>query len=229
MMLQYPIQMKVQITILVLILVAFGLLFVFTQKQSISNIKSFVNEPTISLPPDEFNAIPSPTPLSEEQKAMLGLQTTAEQLYANQASMTATIKTTKGDITIELLKQDAPFAAANFYQKVQAGFYNGLTFHRVEDWVIQGGDPLGDGTGGGQTPTELNQKPFVLGAVGYAASGEPQSATERISNGSQFFIVKQDAEHLNGKYSNFGQVVSGQDVVDKITKGDKILSITIQN
>jgi len=221
--------MKVQLTVLFLILVAFGLIFVLTQKQSISNIQSFVTEPTISLPPDEFTAIPSPTPLPPEQQAFLELQQTAQELVQNQASLSAIIKTLKGDITIELYKSETPFAVANFYQKVQEGFYSGLIFHRVEDWVIQGGDPLGDGSGGGTTPTELTQKPFTLGSVGYAASAQmPVRQGERTSSGSQFFIVKQDADHLNGQYTNFGQVVNGMEVVEEIQVGDKILGITIQ-
>lgn len=213
--------------ILFLIIIAFGIFFTYTQKESASNLQSSLT-PTV-LPPGEFNPIPSPTSLPPEQQAVLDLQTTAQELVANQASLSAIIKTSKGDIHIELHKSEAPFATANFYQKVNSGFYSGLTFHRVEDWVIQGGDPLGDGSGGGTTPTELTQKPFTSGSVGYAASGSmPIEQGQRISSGSQFFIVKQDAEHLNGQYTNFGQVISGMDIVGEIEKGDKILGITIE-
>lgn len=220
--------MKLQLVILFLIIIAFGMFFTYTQKDSIENFSNSI-QPTISLPPGELNPIPSPTPLPPEQQAFIELQTIAQQLISDPASLSAVVKTTKGDITIELYKSETPFATANFYKKVKAGFYNGLTFHRVEDWVIQGGDPLGDGTGGGTTLTELTQTPFTTGSVGYAASGGmPIEQGQRISSGSQFFIVKQDAEHLNGQYTNFGNVVSGMDIVGQITIGDKILGITIQ-
>ena len=99
----------------------------------------------------------------------------------------------------------------------------GFGFHRVEDWVIQGGDPTGTGSGGGQMQTEINSKPFVTGSLGVARGGDP-----RISNDSQFFIVKSDAAWLNQQYTNFGIVTEGMDVVNKIQIGDKILGITIE-
>ena len=224
--------MKLQITILVVIILAFIMLFVFTQRSSLSNIKSFVTEPTISLPPDQFNAIPSPTPLSAQEQAYLGQQALVQQMQQEtqaQASLSALIKTSKGDIVIVLDRDTAPYSTANFWSKVKAGFYNGLTFHRIEDWVIQGGDPLGNGTGGGTAQTELTSAPFSAGAVGYAASDAMEVGQgARISNDSQFFIVKVDSNHLNGKYAKFGQVTEGMDVVESMQIGDKILGVTIQ-
>lgn len=134
----------------------------------------------------------------------------------------AIIKTSKGDIAIDLYNQDAPKTVENFVSKAHSGFYNTLTFHRVEDWVIQGGDPKGNGTGGGNMKTELNKKPFVVGSVGVARGSDIT-----ISNDSQFFITKKDAGWLNGQYTNFGIVTSGMDVVEKIEIGDKILEINI--
>lgn len=136
---------------------------------------------------------------------------------------TAVIKTSKGDITLTLYGKDAPKTVENFMKKAQSGFYNNLTFHRVEDWVIQGGDPLGNGTGGGTMPTELNQKPFVIGSLGVARGGDIQ-----VSNDAQFFITKNDASWLNGQYTNFGIVTGGMDVVGKIEIGDKILGVEIK-
>ena len=133
----------------------------------------------------------------------------------------ATIQTAKGNITIDLYPDEAPNTVANFVNKAKNGFYNSLTFHRVEDWVIQGGDPMGNGTGGGSIPVEFNSKPFVKGAVGIASRGDGQT-----QNDSQFFIVKNDSEFLNGQYTNIGIVTNGMDVVDKIAIGDKILKIT---
>lgn len=136
---------------------------------------------------------------------------------------TATIKTSKGDIEIQLYHEDAPKTVENFVKKAQSDYYKNLTFHRVEDWVIQGGDPLGNGTGGGSIPTELNKKPFGVGAVGVARAGDI-----KVSNDSQFFITKKDASWLNEQYTNFGQVTKGMDVVNKMEIGDKILSISVQ-
>lgn len=222
--------MKVQLGILLIIIVCFALLFVFTQGSSLSNIQSFVQSPTVSLPPDDFEAIPSPTPISPQEQAFLMQQELVQKMQTETpASLSALIKTSKGDIVIVLDKEAAPFSVANFWSKVTSGFYDGLTFHRVEDWVIQGGDPLGTGTGGATVQTELTTTPFTQGSVGYAASDAMETGQgARISNDSQFFIVKTDSEHLNGRYARFGQVTEGLDVVDSIQVGDKILSITIQ-
>lgn len=135
----------------------------------------------------------------------------------------AVIKTTKGDITVELYNQDAPSTVANFAQKAASDFYKNLTFHRVEDWVVQGGDPKGNGTGGGNMATELSQKPFLRGSLGIARAGDIT-----ISNDSQFFITKKPSPHLDGQYTNFGLVTDGMDAVDKMAIGDKILSITVE-
>ena len=139
------------------------------------------------------------------------------------ASYSAVITTSKGDIEVLLSSKDAPRTVKNFLDKSASGFYNNLLFHRVEDWVIQGGDPDGNGTGGGLMQTELNSLPFVEGSLGVARSGDI-----RVSNDSQFFITKNDAPHLNQQYTNFGIVTSGMDVVRKIAIGDKILGITIK-
>ena len=135
----------------------------------------------------------------------------------------AIIKTSKGDIEIVFYTEDAPNTVSNFVQKAKSGFYNNLTFHRVEDWVVQGGDPLGNGTGGGNMPTELNNKPFTAGSLGVARGGDIN-----VSNDAQFFITKTDASWLNGQYANFGIVTKGMDVVNKIEIGDKILGIILQ-
>src|SRR5438046_9901139 len=86
----------------------------------------------------------------------------------------ATIELAKGgSFTFTLRPDKAPQTVARFAQKSRASFYDNLTFHRVEDWVVQGGDPLGNGTGGGKVPSEYNDLPFVLGAVGIARSQDP--------------------------------------------------------
>lgn len=135
----------------------------------------------------------------------------------------ATINTSKGSITFELFSEIAPNTVKNFLTKSQSGYYQGLTFHRVEDWVIQGGDPLGNGTGGGKMPTELSQQPFTIGSVGIARGNDIN-----ISNDSQFFICKSDCSFLTGQYTIFGQVLNGMEVVNQIQVGDIIQSISLK-
>lgn len=145
------------------------------------------------------------------------------------ANKTATIELEKGGIiTIGLFggndpKTDAPSTVKNFEAKANQGFYNGLKFHRVEDWVVQGGDPKGDGTGGGQINSEYNEREFRVGAVGIARGPDP-----RVNNDSQFFIVKRDSPHLNKSYTNFGQVTGGLELIVKIAIGDKIKKISVK-
>jgi len=127
-----------------------------------------------------------------------------------------------GSFTIALRPDKAKQTVANFVAKAKSGFYDGKTFHRVEDWVVQGGDPDGTGRGGGKMPSELNDLPFSKGSVGIARGGDI-----KVNNDSQFFVVKSDASWLNNQYTNFGQVTSGQDVVQGIRVGDKIKKVTI--
>ena len=129
-----------------------------------------------------------------------------------------------GEIVIEFFPEDAPKTVENFVTLAKKGFYDGLTFHRVEPgFVVQGGDPKGDGTGGPgyKVKAEFNKQPHVRGVVAMARSNDPDSA------GSQFYITLAPANFLDGKYTVFGKVVSGMDVVDKIKKGDKMKSVKI--
>jgi peptidyl-prolyl cis-trans isomerase B (cyclophilin B) len=132
------------------------------------------------------------------------------------------LSTSRGDIVLTLFPQIAPQTVNNFLAKAQSGYYAGLTFHRVEDWVIQGGDPLGNGTGGGQLPTELSQQPFKEGSLGVARGGDIN-----ISNDSQFFICTKDCAWLTGQYTLFGQVEEGIDIAQSTQIGDTITAITI--
>jgi len=137
----------------------------------------------------------------------------------------AVITTNKGTIEFTLFADKAPKSVSNFVYLSESGFYNGLTFHRVEPgFVIQGGDPNGDGTGGPgyQFPDEPVQGDYMAGTVAMANSGPN-------TNGSQFFICLADQPSLPKLYNLFGQVTSGMDVVKKITVGDKINKITIND
>jgi peptidyl-prolyl cis-trans isomerase B (cyclophilin B) len=131
---------------------------------------------------------------------------------------TATMHTNHGPIVIELFPDDAPKTVANFEKLAGDGFYNGVIFHRViPDFMIQGGDPTGTGSGGPgyQFEDEFNDQKVVRGALAMANSGPN-------TNGSQFFIVTADAcPWLDGKHTVFGRVTDGMDVVDTIAGLDR--------
>ena len=126
----------------------------------------------------------------------------------------AILHTTEGDVTLELYPDDAPKTVENFSSLARKGFYDGVVFHRViPDFMIQGGDPRGDGTGGPgyEFEDEINEHRVERGALAMANAGPN-------TNGSQFFIVTADAcPWLDGKHTVFGNVVSGQEVVDRIS------------
>jgi cyclophilin family peptidyl-prolyl cis-trans isomerase/predicted GIY-YIG superfamily endonuclease len=137
----------------------------------------------------------------------------------------ARIHTKKGDIVFKFYPHDAKQHSAAFIKLARAGFYNGLTFHRVEPgFVIQGGCPQGTGTGGPgyNLDAEFNSKPHVAGTVAMARSASPNSG------GSQFYICLGDARFLDKQYTVFGQTVEGQDVVDAIRVGDVMETVTIE-
>lgn len=139
-------------------------------------------------------------------------------------SYAAVIKTERGDITLALRPDLAPEHVNSFVFLARDGFYDGVTFHRVEPgFVIQGGDPSGTGSGGpGYTlPAEFTTEPFVRGVLGMARTNDPNSA------GSQWFIMLGDAHHLDGSYTVFGSVTDGMNVVDCIQVGDGIVTIEI--
>ena len=129
----------------------------------------------------------------------------------------ATMQTNQGTIELQLFDEDAPKTVENFKKLAQDGFYNGVIFHRViPDFMIQGGDPTGTGSGGPgyQFEDEFNDNKVERGALAMANAGPN-------TNGSQFFIVTADAcPWLDGKHTVFGKVTSGMDVVDAISNAD---------
>lgn len=136
----------------------------------------------------------------------------------------AIVVTSKGSFTIDLLPEDAPLTVDNFVQLAKRNYFNGITFHRVvPNFVIQGGDPRGDGNGGPgySIRCEINEVPYERGAVGMALSGKD-------TGGSQWFVTHSPQPHLDGGYTVFGNVVEGMKVVDGIVRGDVIRSIMIQ-
>ena len=133
-----------------------------------------------------------------------------------------TIQTAKGNIVVELAGEKMPITVGNFLRLTNSGFYDGLTIHRVEHWVVQGGDPKGNGSGGPGWTIKLETHPDlknVRGAVAMARTTVPDSA------GSQFYILKTDAPWLDGQYAVFGKVTDGMDVVDQLARGDKMTCV----
>jgi peptidyl-prolyl cis-trans isomerase B (cyclophilin B) len=138
---------------------------------------------------------------------------------------TATFNTSRGEIVIELHAKDKPITVNNFVFLAKDKFYDGINFHRViADFMIQGGCPQGTGTGGPgyRFEDEIKGKPNVhkVGSLSMANAGPG-------TNGSQFFITHVETGYLDPKHTVFGQVTKGQDVVNAIKQGDKIVSVTI--
>ena len=142
---------------------------------------------------------------------------------------TATIKTAKGDMTVEFFDTDAPLTVANFCKLAKSGFYDGLTFHRVlPNFVIQGGCPKGTGTGGPgwniKCETSGGNQRHDRGVLSMAHAGTD-------TGGSQFFVChsREGTAHLDRKHTCFGKVTKGVEVVDQIKADDKIVSIEVQD
>ena len=137
----------------------------------------------------------------------------------------ARIKTAHGDIVFEFLKLDAPNTSARIKELIQAGFYNGLKFHRViPGFVVQGGDPTGTGGGGSgkKLKAEFNQHKHIPGTVAMARAQDINSAD------SQFYISTGTHPHLDGKYTVFGKVLEGLDVAHKVQQGDKMITVSLE-
>ena len=174
---------------------------------------------------------PSPTPTIKHYAAPPPMTIDTSKNY------TAIIETVKGNITLELFAKDVPVTVNNFVFLARDGFYDNCTFHRVlpnfPDSIAQGGDPTGTGRGGPGyfIPNEITQHTHVAGALSMANAGPD-------TNGSQFFITYAPRHDLDGRYSVFGQLTSGMDVLESLTprdpskypsyKGDTIIRIVIE-
>lgn len=140
------------------------------------------------------------------------------------STASATIKTVHGDIVFRFYTKAAPHTSARIMQLIQNKFYDGMVFHRaIPNFIIQTGDPTGTGNGGSgvKLKSEFNELQHIKGTIGMARGMEKDSAD------SQFYICLTTLSHLDGKNTVFGQVVEGLDVLSKLSKGDRILSITL--
>lgn len=175
-------------------------------------------------------------PQTKEEKTMDTTQTSDQSTTAPDDAISATkatIETSKGKIELELYPNDAPKTVTNFATLAKRGYFNGLTFHRVEPgFVIQGGDPSGNGTGGtsiygAKFADELNadtdsyKRGYKEGVLAMANAGPN-------TNGSQFFIMLADNDTLPKNYTIFGKVTAGMDVVKQIAVGDKMTTVSAQ-
>jgi cyclophilin family peptidyl-prolyl cis-trans isomerase len=145
------------------------------------------------------------------------------RIIAPQYSTQAYLETDRGTIQIELAMLDAPLTVFNFVRLARKGFFDGLAFHRVvPDFVVQDGDPRGDGAGspGYTIRDEINQRPYLRGTVGMALDWAD-------TGGSQYFITHGPQPHLDGRYTVFGQVVSGMEVVDALVRGDIVRRVRV--
>jgi cyclophilin family peptidyl-prolyl cis-trans isomerase/HEAT repeat protein len=148
-----------------------------------------------------------------------------QALVTPRFSPRAFIDTDKGTVELELAIVDAPLTVSNFITLARKGFFNGIPIHRVvPDFVVQDGDPRGDGEGGpGYTiRDEINQRPFLHGTVGMALDWQD-------TGGSQFFITHSPQPHLDGRYTVFGHVVNGMDVVDRLLPGDVLRRVRVRD
>ena len=148
-----------------------------------------------------------------------------------QEEQVAVVKTTQGKFVIEFYPYSAPVAVENFRNLVRKRYYDGLSFHRRENTeslsIIQGGDPNGDGTGGpGYTIIDEyanpNQRPHLRGTVAMARTGAPNSS------GSQFYICLKPQPFLDGRYTTFGHVIKGMNVVDRLRVGDVMKTVKLE-
>ncbi|MEK7655744.1 MAG: peptidylprolyl isomerase [Patescibacteria group bacterium] len=196
--------------------------------------------PEATPPAEQPAPDPTPEPATSTSESQTNEKSMTQETLAfpgvlpesETANMVATIHTDKGDIKFEILPKEGPNAASNFVYLAKLKFYDGLMFHRVESgFVIQGGDPntrgpedalrrYGTGGPGYQFGDDAVKLPYNKGIVAMANSGPN-------TNGSQFFIMLGDTP-LPPAYSIFGRVISGQDVVDKIAVGDKMLEVKIE-
>ncbi len=189
-------------------------------KDAIGDLEGWLKSPNATIRQSAAEALTKlkgqPVTADRVERPMEGSR---PQLAPKNARLIVT--TEKGEFEVSLFTEDAPLTSANLFSLARKGFFRNLTFHRVvPDFVAQGGDPRGDGNGGpGYTiRCEVNHKPYARGVVGMALSGKD-------TGGSQFFVTAAPQPHLDGRYTAFGEVVKGQEVVDALLEGDKIVEV----
>ena len=194
-----------------------------TQTQTADASKTAKEAPPVPAQAPSQATQPSP-PITQPPTTMNEALSFPGILPESETKKRVHLKTSKGDITFEILPKEGPKAASNFVYLTKKKYYDGLTFHRVvPGFVIQGGDPTGTGMGGPgyQFEDDKVSLPYTAGIVAMANAGPN-------TNGSQFFIMLED-NPLPPNYSIFGRVITGLDVVRKITVGDVMTSVTLED
>ena len=190
-------------------LIVFAIVFIFT-------INSFGKEEAKTKPAAKCKVAAAKNVKKAKQVITNETQKTEKKMTEEKKKEeVAVIETNLGTIKFKFLKDKAPKTCENFIKLAKKGFYDGVIFHRViKNFMIQGGDPTGTGTGGPgyHIKAEFNDTKHVPGIVSMARSMDPDSA------GSQFFICVAKVPHLDGQYTAFGEVIEGYDIVDKISK-----------
>ncbi len=156
---------------------------------------------------------------------LIGITMTLAATNLSASPLNATISTDKGNIKLQLEPEKSPITVASFVNLAERGFYDGVTFHRVEPgFVIQGGDPVGNGTGGPGYRFKNEDSDLTHNREGTLAMAN----AGRDTNGSQFYITLSATPFLDGGYTVFGYVTEGMDVVKKIARNDKINKVVIE-
>ena len=236
--------MRTKIAVIIVVIAFIGLfIFTFTFFKDSRVSQNEVKELNIkkdnkdSVEDVKINNLNKPTENMNDNKSKFNKysQMPSELSPSSLENKTAIIKTSKGEIEVELYGNVAPKHVSNFIFLAEESFYSGLTFHRVEPgFVIQGGDPLGSGMGGpgytipAEIPKPVPQKErHTKGALAMARLGDSMNPT-KASSGSQFYITLDETGFLDGEYTVFGGVIRGMEVVESIKVGDKIDEIVIK-
>ena len=210
-----------------------GLLVVFTMLVTLVGAGVFGGQATPTPPPAALatstpreTPVPASTqPASTTPSGRKSYASLPPQTVDPAKTYTATIVTDKGSMVFSLLPTVAPVTVNSFVFLAREGYFDGLTFHRVEPgFVIQGGDPQGTGMGGPgySLPAEFNPTKHITGTLAMARASDPNSA------GSQFYVTLAPASFLDNQYTVFGQIVSGMDIALKISVGDVMRQVTIE-
>jgi cyclophilin family peptidyl-prolyl cis-trans isomerase len=222
--------LPIAFAVILSILIVIGIIYSQKNKSAAENQEASI-QPVLTQPGAVPSVIPSATlggspivsqsPVANASPGAIDLTPDASGL----SKATVVMTTTKGVIKFKFYTKDAPNTVNRMVELISKGFYNGLTFHRVvPGFVVQGGDPQGNGTGGSGTKlkAEFNDRHHQEGSVAMARSQDPDSAD------SQFYICLAPQPSLDHHYTVFGQVIDGMDVVRNIQVGDKMTSVTVQ-
>lgn len=219
----------------VLLAVSIAILAVVLLNRPSEQVAEQTTEPTatptalaspIAAPTETPTFSPTPTPSGSQVALPASNPNPDLSVDANGLSKATVVMTTnQGVIKYKFYPQDAPGTVKRIIELINGGFYNGLTFHRVvPGFVVQGGDPIGNGTGGSgvKLKAEFNSRRHIEGAVAMARAAHPDSAD------SQFYISLGTHPHLDKNYTVFGQVVEGMDVARKLQVGDRMVNVRVE-